>query len=96
MKLTIIANPVAGKKKRSPLHVAVNRLRAHGITPLIRHTAKRGDASLFARDEVQNRTDIVMVAGGDGTINEVANGLIGSPVRLAVLPIGTANVFPPQ
>ena len=93
MKITIITNPIAGKKKQSHLHEAVNLLRSRGIIPEIRTTRQRGDACLFAQDEVKKNTDIVVAAGGDGTINEIANGLIGSAVKLAVLPIGTANVF---
>ena len=93
MNVTIITNPIAGNKKQSPLHAAVNLLRSKGIMPEIRQTGKRGDACLFAQDEVQKKTEIVMAAGGDGTINEIANGLVGSSLKLAVLPIGTANVF---
>jgi YegS/Rv2252/BmrU family lipid kinase len=93
MKVTIIANPIAGNKKQSDLRIADNLLRSQGIIPEIRQTGKRGDACLFAQDAVQKKTDIVMAAGGDGTINEVANGLVGSTVKLAVLPRGTANVF---
>lgn len=93
MHVTIITNPIAGKKKQSHLQVAVDLLKTRGIRPEIRITSQRGDACLFAQDEVKKRTDIVVAAGGDGTINEVANGLVGSAVKLAVLPIGTANVF---
>jgi YegS/Rv2252/BmrU family lipid kinase len=93
MKVTIITNPISGNKNQSHLHVADTILRSRGIIPEIRKTGKRGDAFLFAQDEVQKKTDIVMAAGGDGTINEVANALVGSAVTLAVLPMGTANVF---
>ena len=93
MHVTIITNPIAGKQKQSHLEVAVNLLKTRGIVPEIRLTSHRGDACLFARDEVKKKTDIVVAAGGDGTINEIANGLVGSAVKLAVLPIGTANVF---
>ena len=89
----IFSNPIAGKKKQSYLIRAVNLLKTHGIIAEIRKTTQRGDACLFAQDEVKKKTDIVMAAGGDGTINEIANGLVGSSVKLAVLPIGTANVF---
>jgi diacylglycerol kinase family enzyme len=55
MKVTIITNPIAGKKKQSQLHVAVNLLTSEGIIPEIRNTSKRGDACLFAQDEVQKK-----------------------------------------
>lgn len=93
MRLTIIANPRAGGQKGSSLKTVLALLKARGIMPEIRITTQRGDACRFARDEVVKKTDIVMAAGGDGTINEIANGLAGSPVKLAVFPGGTANVF---
>jgi YegS/Rv2252/BmrU family lipid kinase len=94
MKLTIISNPVSGRQKHLEyMKVALEVLKSSGIQPLIRETSQRGNASLFAREEVDKGTEIVLVAGGDGTINEVANGLVGSSVKLALLPLGTANVF---
>jgi YegS/Rv2252/BmrU family lipid kinase len=94
MKLTIISNPVSGRQKHQEyMKVALDVLKSNGIQPLIRETTQRGDASLFSREEAGKGTEIVLVAGGDGTINEVANGLVGSSVKLAVLPLGTANVF---
>ena len=68
-------------------------LQSNGIHPHLRETRKRGDASLFAREEAVKGTEVVLAAGGDGTINEVVNGLVGSSVKLAILPLGTANVF---
>jgi diacylglycerol kinase family enzyme len=50
-------------------------------------------APAIARDCVLKGADLVIAAGGDGTINEVANGLIGTEVPMAVLPGGTANVL---
>lgn len=93
MQITIITNPSAGKSKLSRLDTAVTCLKKRGITPEIRKTGRRGDAVILAREEVKKQTDIVLAAGGDGTINEVANGIAGSAVTLAVLPLGTANVF---
>jgi YegS/Rv2252/BmrU family lipid kinase len=94
MKLTIISNPISGKKRhREYLKVVLEVLKSHGIHPELRETRKRGDACQFAREEVEKGSEIVVAAGGDGTLNEVANGLVGSPVKLGVLPIGTANVF---
>ncbi len=94
MKLAIIANPISGKKKHAQyFNLAMEVLKSHGVHPEIRVTSKRGDARQFARDAVEKGFDIVVAAGGDGTVNEVANGLVGSPVKLGIMPLGTANVF---
>ena len=50
-------------------------------------------ATELASTARQNGADLIVAAGGDGTINEVANGLVGSAVPLGVLPAGTANVL---
>jgi diacylglycerol kinase family enzyme len=52
-----------------------------------------GHAQELARAAVAQHYDLVIAAGGDGTVNEVANGLIGSDVVLAPLPVGTVNVW---
>ena len=56
-------------------------------------TEAAGHATELARDAVAAGADLVLVLGGDGTINEVANGMIPSRVPLGVLPGGTANVL---
>jgi diacylglycerol kinase (ATP) len=56
-------------------------------------TEAAGHATELARDAVADGADLLLVLGGDGTINEVANGLIPSRVPLGVLPGGTANVL---
>jgi len=93
MKVTIIINPIAGKKKLSSVKQAIDILRSNDITPETRETTRAGDGYLFAQEEVKKGTEIVIAVGGDGTINEIANGLAGSSVKLGVLPLGTANVF---
>ena len=50
-------------------------------------------AGSIARGRIQGGADLIIAAGGDGTINEVAEGMIGSQVPLAILPGGTANVL---
>lgn len=51
-----------------------------------------GDARRLAREAVEQKADVVIAAGGDGTINEVIQELAGSETALGVLPIGTVNV----
>ncbi len=50
-------------------------------------------ASILARECLASGSDLILAAGGDGTINEVAAGMVGSRVPLGVLPAGTANVL---
>jgi diacylglycerol kinase family enzyme len=56
-------------------------------------TKNRGHATEMARQAAEHGTDLVVALGGDGTVNEVANGLVGSNVPIGVLPGGMANVF---
>lgn len=56
-------------------------------------TQRRDHASKLARSAAGDGTDAVVVLGGDGTLNEAANGLAGSDTALAVLPGGSTNVF---
>ena len=56
-------------------------------------TSRRGHASRLARGAASTGTDLVAVLGGDGTLNEAANGLAGTDCVLAALPGGSTNVF---
>jgi len=59
----------------------------------VKSTGGPGEARLLAKQAVREGFKRVVVAGGDGTVNEVVNGLAGSEVELGLLPIGTMNVF---
>ncbi len=63
------------------------------MSPRVLATDAAGHATELARDAVEQGADLVLVLGGDGTINEAANGLAYSGVPLGVLPAGTANVL---
>jgi YegS/Rv2252/BmrU family lipid kinase len=64
-----------------------------GIVPRLMPTDAAGHATELAQAAVAQGADLVVVLGGDGTINEVVNGLVHSGVPLGVLPGGTANVL---
>src|SRR5690348_8858832 len=59
-------------------------------------TVETGQATMYAADAARRGVDVVVAAGGDGTINEVVNGLDGYDVPLGIIPVGTANDFARQ
>jgi diacylglycerol kinase (ATP) len=63
------------------------------LRPELLPTRGPGDATSLAREAIAGGADLILVLGGDGTINEAANGMIGSKVPLGILPGGTANVL---
>ena len=66
-----------------------------GAATTVVETERRGDAERLAREAAASGIDLVIAAGGDGTVNEIVNGLAGVERRpvLGVLPLGTANVL---
>lgn len=90
----LIVNPAAGGGRSvKQLDKARRVFRNAGIETELKHTAAAGEATLLARRAVEESRQLVIVCGGDGTVNEVVNGLACSQVPLAVLPAGTANVL---
>lgn len=89
----VIHNPVAGRRHGGFLAATLAHLRTAGAKVTVRNTTARGDAEAFAREARAGAWDLVVAAGGDGTINEVVNGLAGSTMPLAIVPLGTANVL---
>jgi YegS/Rv2252/BmrU family lipid kinase len=96
--IEVIHNPVAGPKDMNPKVVKrIDRVRAYlsaqGLPFRIRETSAPGDAGVMAREAALEGADAVVAVGGDGTMNEVADGLAGSATRLVFVPHGTGNVF---
>jgi diacylglycerol kinase (ATP) len=92
-RLWIILNPTAGWRRRQRLVPVLTRLREHGCAVEVRETQAPGDAERFAAAVDPGAFDVVVAAGGDGTVNETINGLARSGLPLAVIPLGTANVL---
>ncbi len=92
-RLLAIYNPTAGRRARRTLDQWLAALAALGARVSLRETEGRGHAEALARAADPRHVDAVAVAGGDGTINEAVNGLVASPLPLAILPLGTANVL---
>jgi len=90
----LIVNPTAGGGRAvRKLDEARRIFRNAGIETELQNTTAAGDATILARRAVDASRQLVIVCGGDGTVNEVVNGLACSQVPLAVLPAGTANVL---
>ncbi|MEO8970436.1 MAG: diacylglycerol kinase family protein [Ktedonobacteraceae bacterium] len=94
-RAVIIANPTSGSYiyHRHQLEETMAFLRDYGWKIEFKLTHAAGDAQLYARKAVADKLDVVIAAGGDGTINEVIQELVGSETALGVLPVGTANVW---
>jgi diacylglycerol kinase (ATP) len=95
MRICVIFNPAARGNKARRFKKFLNELSQQCA---LKATTAPGDARRFAQAAVATGYDIVAAAGGDGTVNEVLNGIGDEPdgfakTRLAVLPLGTVNVF---
>lgn len=94
--MLLIVNPTAGRRRRGLVDEVTRRVRAEGWRVDVIETAGPGDARRLA-DQCDAATYAVLaVAGGDGTINEVVNGLAaraGPTPALGIVPLGTANVL---
>lgn len=86
----IIRNPVSGRVGKGVTRAVAAALAALGVESKITDTSP-GTASGQALEGVAAGYDAILVAGGDGTIREVAKGMLGSGVPLGVIPVGTAN-----
>jgi diacylglycerol kinase (ATP) len=90
----LIVNPRSGPwDVRRELPVVMNHLEEHGWKSTLHQTERAGEATQLAKQAREEGLDAVFVSGGDGTINEVINGLAESSVALGVLPGGTGNVW---
>ncbi|MEM7571051.1 MAG: diacylglycerol kinase family protein, partial [Pseudomonadota bacterium] len=99
----VLFNPIAGRRKQSRIHDIVGRLRSNGADVDITPTSGPGHAVELARDAaLASDVDVIIAAGGDGTISECATGLLEAGRRgvsydalvpLGILPMGTANVL---
>lgn len=93
----IVGNPAAGRgAQRDGVAAAAAAWSARGWRVSVHWTRAAGDAERVSRAAVAAGAGVVAAAGGDGTVHEVANGLVGTPAALAVLPAGTANVLAAQ
>ncbi|MCR2804533.1 diacylglycerol kinase [Paenibacillus soyae] len=92
----LIYNPTSGREEmKRRLPDILQRLDQGGIETTCHATIGEGDATLAAADAADRDYDMIIAAGGDGTLYEVINGLANKPNRppLGILPVGTTNDF---
>jgi YegS/Rv2252/BmrU family lipid kinase len=93
VKALVVVNPQAGPGIGAGVAPALDRLRQAGWQIELHRTTRRGHAAELAREAVAQGYHVVVGCGGDGTLNELVQGLVGSQTALGVLPLGTANVL---
>lgn len=91
--IVIISNPASRTFSPAKIGQAEQLLHQHGFLTEIQFTDHRDHARVLAREAVRKKPYCIIAAGGDGTINEVVNGMATSDVPLGILPLGTTNVF---
>jgi diacylglycerol kinase family enzyme len=91
-RMLVVVNPYATTVSDRLRNLVVYALQGRYDVEAI-DTKARDHATALAREAAQEGYDVVVAFGGDGTVNEAANGLLGSPTPLSCLPGGSANVF---
>ncbi len=92
MKILLVVNSSASSVTARGRVIIQKALSAdHDVT--LAETTRRGNATRLAQSAAATGTELVVVLGGDGTLNEAANGLAGTDCALATLPGGSTNVF---
>ena len=92
-RILAVFNPAAGRNRRDRFNAIVAALKNHGCAITVAETKAPGHAEEIARDVVVEDFDVIVAAGGDGTVNEIINGLPGKAIALGLMPLGTANVL---
>lgn len=97
MRALLVVNPKATTTSERGRDVLVRALRTE-FDLTVQHTKRRGHGTALAREAAETGADVVVTLGGDGTVNEVVNGLMAAPSlaerpALAVVPGGSTNVF---
>jgi diacylglycerol kinase (ATP) len=90
----ILHNPNAGRSARRHYHSTLTLLREAGAHAKVVETSRHGEGMrLTARAACSANLDAIVAAGGDGTVHDAAEGLLGTSTPLGIIPMGTANVF---
>ncbi len=86
----VVLNPAAGTRSAPAVHKALDK-HLHEKQVTIYETSGREDMHTVVQEAIQKGAEMIIAAGGDGTISEVVNGLVGHDIPLGILPVGTGN-----
>jgi YegS/Rv2252/BmrU family lipid kinase len=93
-RITVIANPVSGSpRSHGRLPIFLDLLKGGGVEADVQRTEGPGHATELAREASRLGREAIVAVGGDGTVNEVLNGMETSETALATLPLGTSSIF---
>jgi YegS/Rv2252/BmrU family lipid kinase len=95
-RVALIYNPASGQhsaKRRAAIDKALAVLRDAGVEVEALETLAPGSAEALASEAVHRGCDTILACGGDGTVHEVLQSLVGTTVALGVVPLGTANAL---
>ena len=95
-RAVVVINPLSGRGRHpskidAQAALARDVLTSHGFDVSVQPTTQGGDAHLFAREAARTHSDLVVVWGGDGTVNEAASALVHTAVPMAIVPAGSGN-----
>ncbi len=94
MKYLLIINPKSGNRlQKTYEHRVRHYFEWYGIKTEVRYSEYPGHSTIIARESLNQGFDVIIGCGGDGTINEVVNGLACSEQKMGIIPWGTGNVF---
>lgn len=93
-ELPVVFNPAADRGRAAAREEELKRgLEEHGLRPVFFRTTKPGEATEIAREFARKNAPVLAAAGGDGTLNEVAQALVGTETALGIIPLGSGNDF---
>ncbi len=95
-RVALIYNPASGQRsarRKAAIEQALAVFRASGVVAEAIATARAGEATIHAQRAIGAGCDTVLACGGDGTVHEMVQGLVGTEATLGVIPLGTANAL---
>jgi len=92
MKIRFIINPISGTGKQKGIENLIAKNLSNFDYTIV-YTKESGSATEISRKAIEDKIDIVVAVGGDGTVNECAKAVIGTDTALGVIPCGSGNGF---